>query len=148
MAIRRLRLLTVIAAWLAAAACSRSPVHPSGTASDLTGTWNGPALDSSGPGQMTWQISQSGTSFSGTLTMIDAASGLGGRGSISGTMSASTIRFSIDIAAGGFEYPYDTCSAAISGGGEASSSSLTATYSGSNSCSGSVTSGQLTLTSQ
>ena len=111
----------------------------------LTGTWSGSASDSSGPGQLTWQIEQTGTSFSGTLTMTDTHAGYSGRGSISGTLSGSSVSFLMLVPAGGFDDPYTECSVDISGDGQVASSSISASYSGSNSCSGAITAGQLTL---
>ena len=123
------------------------PTSPSGPAS-LSGTWSGSASDSSGPGQMSWQVTQAGESFSGTMTITDTGTGLGGRGSVSGTLSNASIHFSISIPAGGFDSPYAACTANVTGDGQASTSSITGTYSGSNSCAGTITSGQLTLNKQ
>lgn len=120
---------------------------PSGPAS-LTGTWSGAASDSSGPGQMSWQLTQAGTSFSGTATLTDSGTGLGGRGSVSGTVSNTSIHFSIGVPAGGFDSPYASCTAEISGDGQISAASITGTFAGSNSCTGVITSGQLTLNKQ
>ena len=128
---------------------SALPTQPSASTSDtLTGTWSGSASDSSGPGQMSWQIAQSDTSFSGTVTMTDSGTGLMGRGSVSGTVSSGSIRFSISVPAGGFDSPYASCIAEVSGDGLVSTSSITGTYSGSNSCADTITSGQLSLTRQ
>jgi hypothetical protein len=145
----RALLLALIALASALSACGRSPsmTQPSEDV-DLAGTWSGSASDSSGPGEMAWQLTQTGASFSGTLTMTDAASGYRGRGSVSGTVSGSTIRFSMSVPAGGFDDPWTGCSAEVTGEGTATSSSLTAGYSGSNSCTGAITSGQLTLNKQ
>lgn len=96
---------------------------------------------------MSWQLTQAGASFSGTATVtVDA--GLGGRGAVSGTVSSSSIHFSISIPVGGFDSPYASCSADVSGDGQTSSTSITGTFSGSNSCTGAITSGELTLTRQ
>jgi hypothetical protein len=112
----------------------------------LSGTWTGSASDSSGSGVLSWQLSESGTSFSGSATISDTRTGITGRGSISGTVSGASITFSISIPAGGFDSPFGSCSANISGTGQASSSSITGIYSGSNSCSGDLGSGQFTVT--
>jgi hypothetical protein len=149
------RALLILCALVAAGACaggdsgssgSSSPSAPSGGQPTLSGTWSGNASDSSGPGLISWQISQSGTSFSGSAAITDTRTGITGRGSVSGTVSGSSITFSISIPAGGFDSPFGSCSANISGTGQASSSSITGTYSGSNSCSGDVGSGQFTVT--
>lgn len=123
-----------------------SPSQPSPEPLNVTGTWSGPASDSSGPGQITWQITQTATSISGTLTMTDAATGVTGRGSISGTVSGSSLHFSMAVPLDGFDSPYAGCSADVSGDAQSSSSSITGTYAGVNSCTGVVSSGQVALT--
>jgi hypothetical protein len=114
----------------------------------LGGAWSGSASDSSGPGQMSWQITESDRSFSGAVTMTDGNTALAGRGSVSGAVSDGSIHFSISVPAGGFDSPYASCTAEVTGDGHVSTSSITGTYSGSNSCTGAITSGQLALTKQ
>ena len=98
---------------------------------------------------MSWQLTQTDASLSGTVTMTDTATGIGGSGSVSGTVSGSAIHFAITIPTGGFQSPYGSCTANISGDGQATSSTITGTYTGSNSCSGGlINSGQLTLNKQ
>jgi hypothetical protein len=80
--------------------------------------------------------------------MTDTATGITARGSVSGTTSGSSIHFSVNVPAGGFDDPFASCNASISGDGQVSGATVTATYTGSNSCSGSIASGQLTLTKQ
>lgn len=148
----------VVALLLASLVCGcgggpASPTQPTptptpGTPGSLTGTWSGPASDSSGPGQMTWQITQDGASFSGTLTIIDTSTSLGGRGSISGAVSGSSIRFSLNVPVNGFDSPYGACTSDVSGDGQASATSITGSYSGTNSCGGAIAAGQLTLSKQ
>jgi hypothetical protein len=142
----------VAALVLALAACgdgggpSTGPSPPGGF--DLTGTWRGTASDSSGPGQMVWQITQSGGSLTGTLTMTDTATNLTGRGTITGTIAGATVTFAISIPAGGFDAPHQTCTAQVSGDAQLASSTLTGSYTGTNSCAGAIVSGQLTLDKQ
>jgi hypothetical protein len=95
---------------------------------------------------MTWQIAQSGSSFSGTLTLVDTESGITGRGSISGSIVSSSIHVVMRVPAGGFDSPFESCSADVSGNLQLTSASITATYSGVNSCTGTITSGEVTLT--
>jgi hypothetical protein len=97
---------------------------------------------------MSWQLRQTGTSFSGGVTIVDSATGITGRGSVSGTVSGSSISFSINVPAGGFDSPFDSCSANVSGNGQVTSAAILGTYAGSSSCSGSLTSGQFTLDKQ
>ena len=97
---------------------------------------------------MTWQLTQSGTSISGTMSMTDTSTKVTGRGTVSGTVSGSSLQFTVSVLAGGFDSPYNTCSASVSGNATISSASVTGTYGGSSSCSGAITSGQLTLNKQ
>ena len=155
---RRLMLFPLVGVLLLASAsgCSGGnggpsslPTQPSPSVpGTLTGTWSGSASDSSGPGQMSWQITQSDMSFSGTVTMTDSGTGLRGQGSVSGTVSNGSIHFSISVPAGGFDSPYASCTAEVSGDAQASTFSITGTYSGSNSCADAITSGQLSLSRQ
>lgn len=124
------------------------PASPGSSPVNLTGTWSGSASDSSGPGQMTWQLTQTDSSLSGTVTIIDTGTKLSGRGFVSGTISGSMMPFSISIPGGGFDSPYESCTASVAGDGQVSGSSITGTYSGSHSCTGAITSGQLTLNKQ
>ena len=115
---------------------------------NVSGGWAGTASDSSGPGQMAWQVTQADTVISGTVTMTDTSSGASGRGSLSGTMSGSALRFTIAVPAGGFDVPYATCSATVSGDATATTSAITGSYAGTNSCGGAVASGQVSLSKQ
>ena len=127
---------------------SPTPTPPSSSVTNVSGAWRGTATDSSGPGQMTWQLTQADTAVSGTAVMADTATGRAGRGSITGTLSGSAIHFTISVPAGGFDSPFGTCTASVTGDGQTSSSSITGTYSGSNSCSGTIASGQFALSKQ
>jgi len=124
-------------------ASSSTPVAPSAGSVNVAGSWRGTATDSSGEGSLTLQVTQSGTDLSGTVTMSVIT--VTGRGTVTGTVSGSTIRLTITIPAGGFDAPFSGCTATVSGDGQASASAINATYTGTNSCSGPVTKGQLTL---
>ena len=124
-----------------------APGTGSGATADVNGTWSGSATDSSGGGSMAWQLTQSGTSFSGTVTVTDTVTGLTAQGTVSGTISGSSVRYSIAIPAGGFESAA-SCTASASGDGQVSSSAITGVYTGSNSCTGAISSGQFTLNKQ
>lgn len=146
------RSLAPLVLLLAIAACrsgTSGPATPSAPAdSGLTGTWRGTASDSSGPGQMTWQLTQAGGTINGTVTMTDTATGLTGRGSISGTLSGETLRFTLNIPAGGLDAPFGSCRSEVSGDAQVSGTTMTGSYSGSSSCAGAIASGQLTLNKQ
>lgn len=137
------------------AACSKGsegPSTPTPTPANVNGTWAGSASDSSGDGQMTWTLTQTASSFSGIITMSDRASGATGRGSVSGSVSGTSVQFSLTIPSGGFDPPNASCSATVSGTATASTSALSGTYtgsvSGSDSCAGAITSGQFNLNKQ
>jgi hypothetical protein len=113
---------------------------------NLTGTWSGTASDSSGSGQMTWQLTQSNSTVSGTAT-IDA-NGTGGRGSVTGTLSGSSLQFTLTFPAGSFDAPYAACATTVSGTSNASATVLSGTYTGSSTGSSecrAIGTGQFTL---
>lgn len=138
-------LFVAIGTFLGAACGTEIATEPSPVATGLTGTWTGQTADSSGPGNITCQITQSGASFSGSLTISDPGTGYSARGAIAGTVSASSVQFSMHIPAGGFDKPYSACTADLTGEGSSSASAMTGTYSGTNSCTGPITGGQLSL---
>jgi hypothetical protein len=141
--------VALLAALLAAPACkgnSSSPSSPTGSANlSLGGTWNGTASDSSGPGQMTWNVTHSGGSISGTFSMVDTQTKLTGRGSLAGTLSGSTLKFSLRVPAGGFDAPHGACQSEVSGEAEASAIEIAGTYSGTSTCAGTIAFGQFRL---
>jgi len=163
---RRLKTLIVRAAAFvlsaAAIACgggggggssSAPPTAPTPTNNvNIAGSWTGSAYDAagnaSGSGVMTWQITQSGASFSGQVTMTDSGTSVTGRGTVSGTVSGSSITFSINVPAGGFDSPFASCTANVTGSAVAADTSINGNYTGSNSCSGAISSGQITLNKQ
>jgi hypothetical protein len=103
--------------------------------------------DSSGPGTMTWHLAQTDASVSGSLDATDTDSGVTGQGSISGTMDGSTLSFTLTFPAGAFGAPWSSCSATMSGVVNVGTSMI-ATYSGTNSCTGPVTGGLMELRRQ
>jgi len=82
------------------------------------------------------------------MTMTDTSTAVTGRGTLSGTVSGSAIHLSLTIPAGGFDVPYAACSASVSGDGQVSGSTITAAYTGTNSCSGAISAGQVTVNKQ
>ena len=55
------------------------------------------------------------------------------------------MHFSISVPAGGFDSPFGSCTASVSGDAQATSSAINGTYSGVNSCTGAITAGQVAL---
>lgn len=135
-------------------ACSKdsstptTPSAPPASTANVAGAWVGTASDSSGPGRMTWQLTQSGASFSGSLTITDTGTNTTGRGTVSGTVSGSALQFSLTVPAGGFDSPYAACSSTVSGTATASAAAITGVFAGSSSCTGTIASGQLNLNKQ
>jgi hypothetical protein len=152
------RAVAAVAFGLIAASCGGSsssgpsptpaPTAPSVPAITLTGTYAGNAIDSSGPGTMTWRITQTGTAISG---IADAGTPLDGNafhGSVTGTLTGSSLTFTLTVPAGGVN-GQPTCTVSITGTGTAaSSSSITGTYSGTSTCAAAFTAGQFALSKQ
>lgn len=97
---------------------------------------------------MTWSLTQSGTSFSGSLALTDNNTGTKANGTVSGSISGSSLTFSLSVPAGGADGTFGSCSATASGQGSVSGTSMSGSYTGTNSCSGTVSSGTLTLSRQ
>lgn len=122
----------------------------------VTGTWAGSGSDSSssmgagsmmgqaGMGTMTWPLTQSGPTVTGSINF----SGMQGRmpGSFLGSMSGDVMTFTIDMPSNSMMSA--GCSARATGTARVNGTTMTmiGTYSGSNSCSGSFANGQMTMT--
>jgi hypothetical protein len=150
---------TVALLGLFTAACggsSTAPTNP-GPAVAVTGTWSGTATDSTtaalgaggmmgqaGMGAMTWQLTQNGSNVAGTMGFSGMSSS-GMRGTLSGTMSGEDMTFTMDLPVGSMMS--STCSAHSTGTAHMDGAAMTMTggYSGTNSCTGSFTGGQLTM---
>ena len=112
---------------------------------NLTGTWSGTASDSSGPGRMTWHLTQNGSAVSGTVNATTPGGTVAFNGTISGIVTSSTLTFTITIPAGGIPV-LPQCTASISGATtNIIGTSMSGTYSGTNSCTSPFTGGIFTL---
>ena len=115
---------------------------------DLTGRWAGTAIDSAGQVQMVWQVSQSGAAVTGSVT---AATNVGRSvyaGSIAATVNSGVLTFKITVARGGI-VDLPECSLELNGSStELQQSSMAVTYTGTQSCSGSIQGGRLILIKQ
>lgn len=154
------RLIAAALLSLLAFACggnSSTPTMPTAAAS-VTGTWAGTASDSTTPalgpggmmgqggmGTMTWQLTENGTSVTGTMSFSGMASSMM-RGTLSGTMSGEDMTVTMDMPAGSMMS--GTCSSHATGTMHVNGGTMTMTgsYSGTNSCAGPFTNGQLTMT--
>ncbi len=124
------------------------PTAAPAPALSLTGTFSGNASDSSGPGRMTWVLSQVGASVSGTMTASTPSGTVQFRGNFAGTLSGTTLIFTIRVPAGGVS-ALPTCTIEIPGVATGvSSSSVSGTYSGTSTCTAPFNNGQFALARQ
>ena len=156
---RKLGFVLVLAAFVAGCAGGGTSAGPTGTVpqTGYAGTWMGSMAESGGSmmgsgimggmmsgmmsGQMTWQMTQTGTNVTGNMEMA----GFKGTGQmmISGTIAGQTMTFTMNIPAGGMPEP--GCAATGNGTAQMNGNTMTGTYSGSNTCSGAFSNGQVTL---
>lgn len=161
----RLVLACTLVVALAAAACgggSSMPASPAAptpsvggnNTTTLTGTWVGQAFDSSGTmmgagmsasmmGNMTWQITQIGNSFTGTMQFP----GYAGRGpmTVSGTIDGNTATFTMTMPSGSMMTA--TCTAVASGTFDIHDlfTQMHGTYAGTNMCGGPFDQGRMSM---
>ena len=151
----KLGLALFLAAIVAGCGGSGSSTGPTGSGSitGYAGTWVGSMSESGGAmmgsgtmggmmtGQATWQMTQTGANVTGSMDM----SGFRGTGqmAITGTISGQTMTFTMNIPAGGM--PDAGCVAKGNGTAQMNGNTMTGTYSGSNTCSGPFSNGQITL---
>lgn len=148
-------LVLFLAAVVAGCGGSGSSVGPTGPGSvpGYAGTWAGSMSESGGTmmgsgtmggmmaGQLTWQMTSTGGQVTGYMDMSRFRGT--GRMTISGTITGQTMAFRMDIPAGGMPEP--GCAATGNGTAHMNSTTMTGTYSGSNTCSGAFADGQVTL---
>ena len=142
-----------------AAACgNNSPMMPSGPTGSMSGTWAGSGADSSismgagsmmgqtNMGTMTWQLTQNGLMVTGPMSF--SGSGMPGRmpGSFLGTMSGDDMTFAMDMPTSSMMSSGCSSSAAGTAHVNRTTMTMTGSYNGSNSCTGSFTNGQMTMT--
>ena len=153
------QLLAVVLLTSFVAACGdSSPTAPSGPMAStfMTGTWSGSASDSSGSmgagslmgqvgmGTMTWPLTQSGSTVTGSMTF----SGMQGLtpGAFSGTISGDEMTFTMDMPINSMMSFGCTARATGTARVDDTRTTMTGIYSGSNSCTGSFVNGQITMT--
>jgi hypothetical protein len=123
---------------------------------NLAGTWTGTGSDGLGPETFTWVLTQSGSALSGSASMrpVSETDGSCGSchkvkdGSISGSVSGSSVTLKMSFAIGGSQ-PTPAClvimDIAASG---VTSTSLSASYNGSDTCEPLVALGSIAMTRQ
>lgn len=138
-----------------ALACSHSPSAPSGLS--LAGTWSGPGANMLGRHTISMTVAQSGSALSGTV-QTRAADPLDGTcsschmnklGTVTGTITGSTVSLDMVFPSGNQAEPTPLCSATMS----VTASGVTATqiggaYTGSDTCEGPWIDATLTMTRQ
>lgn len=150
-------LTTVVLLGVLMAACGGSSPTAAGSAIAATGTWSGTSTDSTtaslgaggmmgqaGMGTMNWQLTQNGSNVTGTMS-FSGVPGSAMPGTISGTMSGQDMTFTMDMPVGSMMS--GTCSAHATGTAhmDGAAMTMTASYSGTNSCAGPFTNGQMTM---
>ena len=155
-------LVAVLCAFTTVACGDQSPVSPSAPSSatptpiSATGTWSGTAADSSstsatagmmgqaGMGAMSWQLTQTGSMVTGTMSFA----GMQGHmpGAFSGTIAGDQLAFTMTLPMRSMMSP--ECSANASGLAHInwSTMTMTGTYQGMHSCTGPFVNGQMTMT--
>lgn len=116
-----------------------SPTVPTATL-NLTGTWRGTVSDNSGTAEVTVRLTHSGNALTGSISMISADGRFTGEGSVAGTLSGTTITFTVTFPRGSYRSSLvagmETCSATLSGSGtDVTNAVISGTYTGSNTCS-------------
>jgi len=92
-------LLCIVAAW----GCNdSSPNNPAAaTQATLTGRWTGDLIVQGVTGRMTWTLSQTGTSVSGPITIGLPNGVVLLNGTLSGTLTGTSLDYTIAVAASG-----------------------------------------------
>ena len=121
---------------------------------NFTGSWEGTAMDSQGAMFITWALTQTGSSISGTVNTRAVHPDDGScaschrskSGTISGSISGDVVTLSMFFAAGGSGDPTPICSASFSGSAASyAEGTLIASYSGSDTCEGLFSDGTLPM---
>jgi hypothetical protein len=153
--------LTAALAAVSAMACGGSSAAPTTptvgaeSAASLAGNWTGTGADSQGGTVVTFALTQAGTSVSGTVKTqaVNPSDGScsschrNKTGTFTGTVSGATTTWTMFFAAGANGDPTPACMATLTGATTTvAAASLTATYSGSDSCEGAFTNGTFSMT--
>jgi peroxiredoxin len=111
----------------------------------ISGAWSGNGTDSSGPGEISWDVTlQDGARVSGSFKGRDPSSGLTFGGSLAGQLSSSKLNFTMTVPRGSMKRPYQNCEMTMTGIADVAGNEMRGTYEGS-SCGRPVRNGQLTL---
>ena len=145
------RFAVCVAAFLTlAGGCGGSgPSGPSGPVPviDLTGTWIGPASDSSGPGTMTWVLTRTSSGASGQATATSPLGSVALTGSVSLELSGASATWRMDIPAGGV-LGAPTCTVTVTGTATVTTAAISGRYTGTGSCTDPFADGTVSLEKQ
>ena len=157
--VRKSTIAVLLTLSLAGCGGSSNMMSPSTQMPLITGTWSGSMSESGGTvmgssymggmmsgmmsGRMAWHLSQDGDRVTGSMEM----SGFGGTGvmTMTGTVSGSTVNLRMSIPSGGMHEPGCQSDAQCTLQVDGSGTRMTGPYSGTNSCSGPFSGGQITL---
>jgi hypothetical protein len=123
----------------------------------LGGLWQGTATDSQGATIVTWTLTQTGSTVSGTVkeqavNPNDGSCGSCHRnksGTFSGSIDGATLMLTMHFAAGADGDPTPACDATLAGSASMpAANQLAASYSGADSCEGPFLNGNLPMTRQ
>jgi len=130
-----------------------APPPPAPLTIDLTGSWSGAATDSQGPTVVSWVLTQSGSSIGGSVRTNtptnDGSCGSCHRnksGTVTGTLSGTSLTLTMSFAAGSGGDPTPLCSSTLTGSaGSVSTSGVVLSYSGADTCEGALANGTMTM---
>jgi len=129
---------------------STTPAPPN---AGLTGAWSGTGTDPQGAERMSWSLTQNGTAVSGSadLAPLNAADGSCASchklkaGTISGSVSGSTLTMRLTFPSGGDGVPTPMCTITFDASATVDGSRISATYTGDDTFEGPFTGGTFTM---
>jgi hypothetical protein len=146
----RLLKSVLIAAALVSAACGdEMPTDPTDRPASLTGTWRGTITVTNITATMTWTLTQTGSAVTGPAVIGLSSGAVLMNGTVSGTLSGSTLPFTLTVSPGGIP-AQPACTGQIAGTNTVSgTSTMNGSYTvASSTCTTGLTSGTFTLTRQ
>jgi hypothetical protein len=146
-------ILTLIA--ISIAGCGESRVDNSGgnptsptpsTALNLSGTWAGTGTYFTGPGTLTWTITQNGNNITGPIRVAATSGSITINGTSQGTLTGTTLSATWTIPTGGVT-GFPNCSGTFNvNASDVTTNRIAGTYAGISACLGEVSSGTFTIT--